>query len=431
MADFGVTQYIGARYVPKFYQNSSGTAAWTANTLYEPLTIVTRNGNSYTSKKPVPAEIGAPENNPEYWVATGIFNEQVESIRQQILQAEEDFTEGLATKANRRRFVLIGDSYGVGIAGQNVSNVPGWGTNFKEIMGLSDDDCFMNFENSTGFIGYVSDTFTTLVNNVTVTDPESITDIVVAGGRNDEGAALDTTSLNNAMNGFYSAAKTRFPNAKVWLCYCGCQRNRETNMVDKLLNVRSVYEGNKRFVTIPEAATALNSDPGLYGNDTTHFNANGYKGLGYWIANGVCGGTPINAKGFSQAALTALNDTTPPANIAYRVFGEQFMWMSESTFTIQVGATKPTGGTPFEFASVANPIFGGYNYSTCAVTTFASVRKPSGFITAACSVGFRRGNMFITINNGNPSGSGYVDLTDVTSIYIPSNCFIFPAATVF
>lgn len=76
-------QYIGARYVPKFHDGSSGTD-WTANTQYEALTIVTRNGNSYTSKKPVPAAVGAPESNPDYWASTGIFNAQLQDLQDQI-----------------------------------------------------------------------------------------------------------------------------------------------------------------------------------------------------------------------------------------------------------------------------------------------------------------------------------------------------------
>lgn len=74
-------QYIGARYVPKFY-DYNGSPDWRSGVEYEPLTIVTRNGNSYTSKKPVPSSIGAPENNPEYWVSTGVYNQQVEAYRQ-------------------------------------------------------------------------------------------------------------------------------------------------------------------------------------------------------------------------------------------------------------------------------------------------------------------------------------------------------------
>lgn len=79
-----VTQYIGARYVPKFYENSDGTEEWRAGVEYEPLTIVTWNGNSYTSKKPIPSTVGAPSENPSYWVATGIFNQQIADLTNRV-----------------------------------------------------------------------------------------------------------------------------------------------------------------------------------------------------------------------------------------------------------------------------------------------------------------------------------------------------------
>ena len=79
-----VTQYIGARYVPKFYENSDGTEEWRAGVEYEPLTIVTWNGNSYTSKKPIPSTVGSPSDNPSYWVATGIFNQQIADLTNRV-----------------------------------------------------------------------------------------------------------------------------------------------------------------------------------------------------------------------------------------------------------------------------------------------------------------------------------------------------------
>ena len=82
-------QYIGARYVPKFF-DWGGSAEWRSGVAYEALTIVTRNGNSYTSKVPVPSNIGAPESNPDYWVSTGIYNEQIESIRDAVVTAQGD-----------------------------------------------------------------------------------------------------------------------------------------------------------------------------------------------------------------------------------------------------------------------------------------------------------------------------------------------------
>lgn len=75
-------QYVGARYVPKFFENPNGSAEWLSGVPYEALTVVTYLGNSYTSKIPVPA--GVDVTNTKYWVATGIFNEQLDSINEEI-----------------------------------------------------------------------------------------------------------------------------------------------------------------------------------------------------------------------------------------------------------------------------------------------------------------------------------------------------------
>ena len=92
-------QYVGARYVPKFY-DYNGSSAWRSGTEYEALTIVTVNGNSYTSKIPVPSSVGSPDQNPEYWVATGLYNEQVEAYRQLTLALSgrvDDVEDGMST----------------------------------------------------------------------------------------------------------------------------------------------------------------------------------------------------------------------------------------------------------------------------------------------------------------------------------------------
>lgn len=74
-------QYIGARYVPRF----SDPLEWQENLTYEPLTIVTRSGNSYTSKKSVPAGID-PFTNAEYWACTGNYNAQLDDYREAVAQ---------------------------------------------------------------------------------------------------------------------------------------------------------------------------------------------------------------------------------------------------------------------------------------------------------------------------------------------------------
>ena len=74
----GVRQYIGARYVPVF----ANPLEWSDTREYEPLTIVTYQGNSYTSMQYVPTSISIADT--AYWALTGNFNAQVEAYRAEV-----------------------------------------------------------------------------------------------------------------------------------------------------------------------------------------------------------------------------------------------------------------------------------------------------------------------------------------------------------
>lgn len=74
----GVTQYVGARYVPLFAE----PLEWDGTKAYEPLTIVLHQGNSYTSRQYVP--VGVDIDNDSFWALTGNYNAQVEQYRQEV-----------------------------------------------------------------------------------------------------------------------------------------------------------------------------------------------------------------------------------------------------------------------------------------------------------------------------------------------------------
>ena len=79
-------QYIGARYVPKFYQNSvDGSAQWEPNVVYEPLMYVTlTNGHMYLSRKQVPATVGSPADNIDYWLDVANYNGYISELQAEI-----------------------------------------------------------------------------------------------------------------------------------------------------------------------------------------------------------------------------------------------------------------------------------------------------------------------------------------------------------
>lgn len=91
-------QYVGARYVPKFFENpNTHDTQWLSGASYEALTIVTYLNNTYTSKKPVPASVGSPADNPAYWAVTGNYNAQVQEYHEEVENAIADMHDSMET----------------------------------------------------------------------------------------------------------------------------------------------------------------------------------------------------------------------------------------------------------------------------------------------------------------------------------------------
>lgn len=231
-------QYIGARYVPKFYENGVGSSEWTANTAYEPLTIVTRNGNSYTSKKEVPATAGAPEAAPEYWASTGIYNQQIDIYREEVADVAERVTavESDLSLIKNRRFIFIGDSWFRYHSGNDY-------THFMDMvysaLNLTQGSDY--YEIAAGGYGFIGDenqgrTWLSLLQAATIADPETITDIYIFGGINDR--PYTQAAIETAISSFAAYTKNRFPNAKIKLGCISWTQN-------------SVYNGILRDTIIP------------------------------------------------------------------------------------------------------------------------------------------------------------------------------------
>lgn len=205
-------QYIGARYVPKFYENpNTGDMTWKSNTAYEPLTVVKYNDDTYTSKIPVPSSVGNPAANSTYWAKTADFNAALVALQNTVNSMQIE----LATKAPsliNRKILVVGDSYG--IHSTNYYNF------FAAICGTT------HIENlSVGGAGFIDSTsFLDAVTNYNGTmEREDITDILCLGGVNDANSdnAPSITKIENAINTFMTYVKSEYPNASVYVGMVG------------------------------------------------------------------------------------------------------------------------------------------------------------------------------------------------------------------
>lgn len=217
-----VTQYVGARYVPKFYENSDNTSDWRSGVVYEPLTIVTYNGNSYTSKKPVPATVGNPSANLEYWAPTGIYNEQVESLRTDFEELKADTEEAVADmmpKAGYQKAVLLSDSYGVNAATGGTSWIQHMINNYGSRLSYYHAWGGAGFGYQPSEEGY----FPAFLGEAEA-DPDADVVIFLAGANDGNLIFLNRANEQNIYNGLQASVnilKNKYPKARIIIGFVG------------------------------------------------------------------------------------------------------------------------------------------------------------------------------------------------------------------
>ena len=203
-------QYIGARYVQTFFDNN-GSCEWVYGVSYEPLTIVTHLGNSYTSKKPVPSNIGEPNINPEYWANTGNFNAQLQKLINDVSDNAK-VTNRLANK----KIIVIGDSYGT-TNGSGEKEIIPYPTFLKMFLNMDDEHFKSAHKNGAGF---GNGEFINLLNSFA--NDENVTDVYIFGGWNDIESRYSENTVIENMKSFSNICTAKFPNAKKhlgMLCY--------------------------------------------------------------------------------------------------------------------------------------------------------------------------------------------------------------------
>ena len=235
-----VRQYIGARYVPKF------CGEWSSNNTYEPLSIVSVTGSSYTSKKSVPA--GIDITNEEYWALTGSLNGQVVQLQNEIdaINGDIDDITGDIADANKRinavsgkNVVFIGDSY-------NLSNElwTGWGSIFASAH--SDFNVYNYAQGGCGFVtANENKRFIELLNVSAgyIDDHNSVSAVVVLGGYNDASMSQSSSDIQNAINAFIGRSKELYPNAKIMIGFVGAN-NLKTGMQKTCFTYRDYYKNS-------------------------------------------------------------------------------------------------------------------------------------------------------------------------------------------
>lgn len=272
---YPVKQYIGARYVPIFGRKNENTIEWDNSKPYEPLSVVTYQGNSYTSKQYVPSNIEITDET--YWAQTGNYNAQIESYRREVRECQDTNQElkksiGSLNVRTNRSYVIFGDDWALQMY-----------DTFKQIFAKSETHIFA--ENGANFKNTLNSQVNAALADETV-KPANITDIIVICGVNDYGK---NTSENAVTNSFQSITN-KFQYSTIH--YYPSIVNNGGDQANNIPTHQTIITGATQTGNVNVNVTAFNYLLSIIQNfDTTNtLTSSGYKAYAQYITNTLHGG---------------------------------------------------------------------------------------------------------------------------------------------
>lgn len=269
-------QYVGARYVPKLM------GEWNKALQYEPLSIVTHLGNSFTSKVPVPVNIDIT--NTDYWVNTGNYNAQVEAYRTETAQLKTDLNNETANRkiADKDNILWIGDSYSVNYnhklpnGVRDMLNAKNWYEYSKGGAGFAGKWAGANF----------NDLIQLAKNELSDTQKEMIKYVYIVGGAND--SSFSWTQLKDNVVSTVQNARNSFPNAQVCFIFASCAYDTYQDLFTKTKNM-----ANDNYVPCIFALPYYYLTGAFYNTDNLHFTEEATNYIINVISSLLCGSSYI------------------------------------------------------------------------------------------------------------------------------------------
>lgn len=272
---YPVKQYIGARYVPIFGRKNENTIEWDNSKPYEPLSVVTYQGNSYTSKQYVPSKVEITDET--YWAQTGNYNAQIESYRREVKECQDTNQElkknvSVLNARTNRSYVIFGDDWALAMY-----------DTLKQIFAKSETHIYA--ENGANF----KDNLISQVSNALADEtikPINITDVIVICGVNDTDK---NTSAYNVTTSFRNIT-SKFPYSTVHY-YPSIANNTGNNQNNSNI-YKYIITGATEIGNVNANVTAFNYLLNIIKtfSTTTTLTASGYEAYARYVSNTLHGG---------------------------------------------------------------------------------------------------------------------------------------------
>lgn len=322
------------------------------------------------------------------------------------------------------RTIFIGDSYGAGVTNETGVYITSWIDYMIQKMHLTTGNYYKIATPGAGFIREGSESGYNFIESLqaeinNITDKDTIKNIIVCGGYNDNTYSL--TNIQNAITTFVNYCKTQFPNATVYIGEIGYRYGNSSSDATTKLNIQNVVYNAYANCT-PSSENRTNDYVYLHGvenilkssvknymyENNAHPKADGQKALANGIYQAFKKGTcEIYAN--NSGTITPVNNGSTSGELYFTYVNEMFMitlgnltfnWAADNNMSLTNGGTKIANVTANNFIGTVTPI-------RTATACFCNIQDYNlGRYIVPCQLFFDKDGSLMVYLWGNNSSTG-------------------------
>ena len=410
---------------------------WDITKQYPRWALVTDGDTSWLSNKPVP--VGIPLENVESWQKLADLDPRIAGIIVSLDALQKETATNIANIAansaaietntaaiaanttdianiKKRRYIFVGDSYLQGYTPDGA--VVNYATKFKEYMNIPDEDIYIWGNGGGGFTagGQGGYTFGEALerNHSDVTSPDTITDIWIIGGYNDQ---TDFAKIPDGINVAKTNAAKFFPNAILRIGFVG--RNCSVSNNSQAGLIRACVEYKKSNVAYLTNIEYASRSIGQFSDDGIHPKQAGQDAIAKALVD-IC-----KTGSYTPAVFITVTGTT--VILSASQFGDTINLYIAGNMVDVTGLanTSLDGKTPCDLGLVTDGPFATCVYNV-GVQTSGFIESTNGWVpcTVSLSVNAQRHLIaYVTC----ATGAGWATASSAPHIAIDSNLKTIPA----
>ena len=315
-----------------------------------------------------------------------------------------------------KKYVFIGDSYLEGYTPDGI--IENWGIKLANILGLNNNQYKIVAYGGSGFTRTDNKTFSQMLNELE--SDNTVTDIIVCGGYNDQGASY--TNLLSYMTDFKNISNTKFPNAKISIGHIGWTKNSNT-IYTLHVNICNYKKCASKLGLkyLSNVEYTLKDYFRVFSSDGFHPNEDGQNELAMSIASAIISNQANIQLPFKNINFTTnLGNITSKGNLGATVNNNITNLYMESIFTLRLGQNViniNSDNTPIEIGDITDGYVVGSSYGTVSLPIVAVVGYAKGYATLFGKLIINNNKLYLSFYSADKINSG-TSFNNITGVYL-------------